>query len=62
MACIEVNELAGREIHKTKFQPIYFLVKIMSLKADYGEIPTSPIKMFPLTAFQQKECQKGLLG
>lgn len=34
----------------------------MLLKADYGEIPTSPIKTFPPTAFQQKECQKGLLG
>jgi len=33
-------------------------MKIMPLKADYGEIPISPIKMFPPTAFQQKECHE----
>lgn len=34
----------------------------MPLKADYGEIPTSPTKMFPPTALQQIEYQKDFLG
>lgn len=34
----------------------------MPLKTAYGEIPTSPIKMFPSTALHQKEYQNDLLG
>lgn len=34
----------------------------MPLKAAYGEILTSLIKMFPSTALQEKEYQNDLLG